>query len=124
MKISEIEIDRRLETTTDNAVQRLLRRTLAWLDNGKMWAQRTALDAQGRRCASSALSFHATSHTEELAAWENLNAAAIQLWAPPSRAVLGAYPSMVILNDRAKSFLEVRAVFERAIQLAATEVAP
>jgi len=89
-----------------NETQRILKQALMRLGDGRAWGQ-NALVSDGRYCALGALIAEAGFGSD---AYTFLSAAADEKGA-----------SVVDLNNAAKSFSEVRSMFERAIHLASTK---
>lgn len=122
MKHAEIEIDRQLETPTENEVQRTLRKALEALGpNGEHWLCGDDNPGSMTYCngdyacaigaVHSVLGFHIPARTEDWLRYRGdpLDAAA---------KILG-HRSAIELNDQAKDFSEVRTLFLRAIELSA-----
>lgn len=126
MKISEIEVDRQLESKPANKTQLLLRDALALLGNGKTWV-RFQRKIGNSFCAIGALSRALHGH-EGLAGTEQahaaLNRAALELGVeslPKNGVVCGASFAFVNLNNYAPDFRLVRQMFERADEIAGKE---
>lgn len=129
MKITEIEVTRQLESLVpsgpvlhpENETQRVLRKALELLGpNGERWHQGSChTDGCEQMCAGWAV--RAVLGVD----WRETNRMAwVAHESHPSLLALDRacpqYGSYITFNDKAASFSEVRAMFERAITLAAS----
>lgn len=120
MKHTEIEIDRQLETRVENEVQQTLRKALALLGpHGERWCKWVQEEGKNH-CAVGAVSIAMTGEpykvTVESSAPMNMLAAAV---AEKSK-IFGKTPGQTVAAyNNTKRFPAVRAMFERAIELAA-----
>lgn len=126
MKITEVEVDRQLESVSDNAVQANLRKALALLGpNGEGWCKYVQQNDRFQRCAIGAVSViihgipFAADDCEEV---NMLGKAAEKLggrerYCSPNVRCLALTAAQ--FNNDAISFAQIRHMFHLAIELAA-----
>lgn len=121
MKYDEIEISRQLETVVpvENETQRVLREALMRLENGAMWHQGGCRSGD-KVCAVTALGIAIGARDRPYITGNSSSAHGFLTDA--ARQLNGYGPGLARpaqLNDTAKDFSEVRAMFLKAIELAA-----
>lgn len=123
MKVTESEIDRSLETKVENENQRVLRKALERMDGGNRWCKHFlwlgssgAERDTGAVCARGAVNWVLTGDATTWPELGRMNHPAHDLL---DRAAGKPAP---FLNNNAADFSEVRAMFERAIELAGETV--
>lgn len=130
MKYDDIEISRQLETSVPvgNETQRVLREALMRLGpNGEKWCRNWLVDGDGNSCARGALHV-AISGNAEIRTYEHPAYLSLKKVAYSLRPDLGfsdnplnggTQNTVGLFNRAAKDFSEVRAMFLKAIELAA-----